>query len=60
VYKVYIVMLAETYLSESGETFVDHLVSAVFSSRDAAEEYIDQMGLTGPDEYFIKEVPVRS
>jgi hypothetical protein len=58
--KVYIVMLAKTYLLESGETFVYHSVIDVFSSRDAAEEYIDYHQPSEFDRYFIKEELVRN
>jgi hypothetical protein len=58
--KVYIVMIAEVFLLASGESFVDHSVSDVFLSRDAAEEYIHYLEPSGLDQYFIKEVSVRS
>jgi len=58
--KVYIVMLAETYVLESGESFVGHSVIAVFSSRNAAEEYIDYHQPSEFDRYFINEELVRS
>jgi hypothetical protein len=58
--KVYIVMVSEFYVLESGESFFKDSVSAVFSSHDSAKEYIDDLGLTGPDRYFIKEVSVKN
>ena len=58
--KVYIVMLAEAHLLENGETFVDHSVMAVFSSRDAAEEYIDYHQPSEFDLFLIKEELVRN
>jgi hypothetical protein len=59
--KVYIVMIAEFFLLATGESFVNHSVGDVFLSRGAAEEYIqDLQPWCGLDQYFIKEVSVRS
>ena len=60
--KSYIVMLSEPYLLESGEVWEKIVVSGVFMSRNAAEEYIDYHNPILPlgDRYSIREELVRS
>ena len=58
--KVYIVKAAEAYLLPSGKTWVDHVVSGIFLSRNAAEEYIDYHQPYTFDQYSIREELVRS
>jgi len=53
-------MIAEVFLLASGESFVDHSVSDVFLSRDAAEEYIDYHQPSEFDLFLIKEELVRN
>ena len=60
--KVYIVMLFQPYLLESGETWEKIVVSGVFMSRNAADEYIDyhEPSLPFSDRYSIREELVKS
>ena len=64
--KVYIVMLSEPCLLESGTWWENIVVSGVYMSRSAADEYIDyitdgnhQFLLSG-ERYSIREELVRS
>jgi hypothetical protein len=60
--KVYLVMLSEVYFLESRETWQNFVVSGVFMSRNAANEFIDyhKPYLLAGDQYFIREELVRS
>jgi hypothetical protein len=60
--KVYLVMLSEVYLLESGETWENIVVNGVFMSRNVADEHINyhEPSLPLGDRYFIREELVMS